>query len=96
MLTIYSKCGLVCQGFPCRHMLKDISVGIRQNIIKEIKRTEKMSGQWKIEKNTGFLRQLYCVTRLENFGIIQPSNHNREPEKRTRHQPVPDQAPAAG
>ena len=62
-------------------MLMGLSGGIRQSIIKEIKRTEKMSGQWKIKKNKGFLRQFYCVSRLANFGIIQPSNHNREPEK---------------
>ena len=45
---------------------------------------------------TRAVRTKFCsavVTRLEDFGIIQPSSHNREPEKRTRHQVVPDQAP---
>src|SRR6056297_780529 len=70
------------------------------------RRTERMEENFRLSEmteNTGFLRQLYCVSRPANFGIIQPSNHNREPEKRTRHlpvrrtqtdQPLPDQAPA--
>jgi hypothetical protein len=75
-------------------MLTGLSGGIRQNIIKEIKRTKKVSGQWETKKNTGFSKQLYCVGRPENFGIIPPSNHSRKPVTKTRHQPAPDQEPA--
>ena len=74
-------------------MLMALSGGIRQNIIKEIKRPKEMSGQWETGKNTGFLRQLYCAARPENFGIIPPSSHSWEPVTKTRHQSAPDQGP---
>ena len=85
MLIIYSRIGLVCQSYSGRYMLMG-NFGCCVRSIQE--RQKKEAEAFRIcgtTENKGFLRQRYFVARPASFWIIQPSNHNRKPEKRIHH-----------